>query len=168
MNYKRNYTQGGTYFFTVNLHNRRSSLLIDHIDLLRNAISTCRAHYPFTIDAWVVLPDHIHTIWTLPATDSDYSSRWRYIKQTFSRSLREELGTPQLKVWQHRFWEHLIRSDDDYRIHFDYTHRNPLKHQLVTKLADWPYSTFFQAVKAGIYSADWCGEDKNDDLMTGE
>lgn len=153
---------GATYFFTVALLDRRTALLLDHIDLLREAVRKAKAARPFHIDAWVVLPEHMHCMWTLPEGDCDYSSRWRDIKIRFARSLpkteairfkprkRGERG-----IWQRRFWEHAIRNEDDYRTHFDYIHLNPLKHGLVQHVKDWPYSSFHKFVSSGVYPDDW-------------
>jgi len=164
MQYRRNYVKGGTYFFTVNLLNRNKSLLVEHIDLLRESIRFVKSQRPFYIDAWVVLPDHLHAVLTLPDDDVDYSSRWREIKKRFSKSLpKTEFLTQTRKrknergIWQRRFWEHTIRDDNDYWHHVNYVHFNPLKHGLVSQVADWPYSSFHRAVKQGIYTNNWCG-----------
>jgi putative transposase len=164
MQYRRNYVKGGTYFFTVNLLDRNKSLLVEHIDLLRESIRVVKFQRPFYIDAWVVLPDHLHAVLTLPDDDVDYSSRWREIKKRFSKSLpKTEFLTQTRKrknergIWQRRFWEHTIRDDNDYWHHVNYVHFNPLKHGLVTQVADWPYSSFHRAVKQGIYTNNWCG-----------
>jgi len=164
MQYRRNYVKGGTYFFTVNLLDRNKSLLVEHIDLLRESIRYVKSQRPFYIDAWVVLPDHLHAVLTLPDDDVDYSSRWREIKKRFSKSLpKTEFLTQTRKrknergIWQRRFWEHTIRDDNDYWHHVNYVHFNPLKHGLVSQVADWPYSSFNRAVKQGIYTNNWCG-----------
>ena len=164
MQYRRNYVKGGTYFFTVNLLDRNKSLLVEHIDLLRESIRFVKFQRPFYIDAWVVLPDHLHAVLTLPDDDVDYSSRWREIKKRFSKSLpKTEFLTQTRKrknergIWQRRFWEHTIRDDNDYWHHVNYVHFNPLKHGLVSQVADWPYSSFHRAVKQGIYTNNWCG-----------
>jgi len=160
--YRRNRVPGGTYFFTVNLFDRGSGLLVEKIDVLREAVRETKAVRPFHIDAWVVLPEHLHCLWTLPPGDEDFSMRWRAIKSGFSRrmprgeyrsasrAVRAERG-----IWQRRFWEHRIRDDRDYAAHFDYVHFNPVKHGLVNHVADWAYSSFHRAVKMGIYPADW-------------
>jgi putative transposase len=162
--YRRNRVPGGTYFFTVALHDRRSDLLVTHIDALRDAVRRVRAKSPFHIDAWVVLPEHMHCLWTLPEGDSDFSERWRMIKTFFSRSLprTEPLSSAMAErgergIWQRRFWEHTIRDDRDYAAHMDYTHFNPVKHGLAQHPADWPFSSFRRCVTAGIYPADWVG-----------
>lgn len=164
MRYKRNYVAGGTYFFTVNLLNRRQTLLVDHVAVLREAVRYVKQRRPFAIDAWVVLPDHLHAVWTMPEGDVDYSSRWREIKKRFSKALphtehvspvRQRKG--ERGIWQRRFWEHTIRDAEDYRHHVDYVHVNPLKHGWVERVKDWPYSSFHRAVKQGIYQSDWCG-----------
>nr|WP_324615370.1 transposase [Methylomonas albis] len=87
MQYRRNYTEGGSYFFTVNLAERKRRLLVEHIDILRETIRIVRSHYPFQIDAMVVMPDHLHAIFTLPPDDADYPTRWMLIKAGFSRSI---------------------------------------------------------------------------------
>lgn len=164
MQYRRNYVKGGTYFFTVNLLDRNKSLLVEHIDLLRESIRFVKSQRPFYIDAWVVLPDHLHAVLTLPDDDVDYSSRWREIKKRFSKSLPKTEFLNQTRkrknergIWQRRFWEHTIRDDNDYWHHVNYVHFNPLKHGLVSQVADWPYSSFHRAVKQGIYANNWCG-----------
>ena len=163
--YRRNRVPGGTYFFTVNLLERHSLLLVDHIDSFRDAVRKVRSQRPFHIDAWVVLPDHTHCIWTLPAGDADYSSRWKAIKIAFAKTLpkterlsevRERKG--ERGIWQRRFWEHTIRDDRDYAAHVDYIHINPLKHRLVQRVSDWPYSSFHRFVAEEIYPRDWAGE----------
>ena len=127
-NYRRHYVPGGTWFFTVNLQNRQSDSLIRHIDSLRAATSMVKRAKPFTINAWVILPEHMHCIWTLPEGDSDFSARWRDIKKTFSRNI------DMRHIWQPRFWEYTIRNEQDYRRHVDYVYINPLKHGYVSKV----------------------------------
>jgi putative transposase len=156
--YRRRRVPGGTYFFTVNLYDRRSGLLTRNIGILREAVRKVRARAPFHIDAWVVLPDHLHCLWTLPEGDLDYSGRWQAIKTAFSKHIpegefrsvsRREKG--ERGIWQRRFWEHLIRDDRDYGAHIDYIHFNPVRHGLVAHAADWPYSSFHRLVAAGFY-----------------
>jgi putative transposase len=160
--YRRNRVLGGTFFFTVNLRDRSSALLVMHIDALRDAVRSVRARSPFHIDAWVVLPDHMHCIWTLPPCDDDFSGRWREVKKAFTRTIpateyrspvRRERG--ERGIWQRRFWEHTIRDDRDYASHMDYVHFNPVKHGLVQHVADWPFSSFRWCVARGLYPADW-------------
>jgi len=160
--YRRNRVPGGTYFFTVNLRDRSSDLLVAQIAALRDAVRRVYTESPFHIDAWVVLPEHMHCLWTLPEHDTDFSERWRMIKTFFSGSLpRTERRSPTMAergergVWQRRFWEHTIRDDRDYAAHMDYAHFNPVKHGLVQHLADWPYSSFKRCVAAGLYPPDW-------------
>jgi putative transposase len=163
VNYRRNLVPGGTYFFTVALANRRSSVLVDNVDSLRQAFLKARTERPFEIDAIVILPEHLHTIMTLPLTDPDYSGRWRRVKGLFTRALvnsgmfiaRDSRGEYQL--WQHRFWEHTIRDDTDFERHVDYIHFNPIKHNLVSRVADWPHSSFHRYVKRGVLPRDWAG-----------
>lgn len=162
MRYRRYYHAGGTYFFTVNLQDRSQSLLVDNIDILRAAVRSVKTRRPFTIDAWVVLPDHLHAVWTLPEGDADYSSRWREIKKYFSKFLPYMEPIPisrktkcERGIWQRRFWEHTIKNARDYRQHIDYVHINPLKHGLVSQVYDWPYSSFHQYVRMGLYPVNW-------------
>jgi putative transposase len=163
-NYRRSRVPGGTYFFTVNLLDRSSDLLVTRVDALRECVRTVRVARPFYIDAWVVLPDHMHAVWTLPPGDDDYSSRWTAIKKAFIRTLpKAEYVSPvraakgERGIWQRRFWEHTIRNEQDYAAHVDYVHINPLKHGLVTRVADWPYSSFHRWVGDGVYPLDWAG-----------
>ena len=163
-NYRRARVPGATYFFTANLRDRTSDLLIRHVEHLREAVQVTRNRYPFHIDAWVVLPDHMHCLWTLPPGDADFAVRWKVLKSRFSRHLpvNEERTLANLRrrergIWQRGYWEHLIRDEEDYRRHADYIHINPLKHGHVARVADWPYSTFHRAVRQGIYPQGWAG-----------
>jgi putative transposase len=164
-NYRRAFVPGGCWFFTVNLLERRKALLVDRIDELRDAVKRTRGRYAFAIDAVVVLPDHIHAVWTLPPGDADFSLRWRLIKTRFARALpnlerRSEVRKARNErgIWQRRFWEHLIRDEADYARHVEYCYINPVKHGLVTKVCDWPHSSFHRDVRAGIVPLDWAGE----------
>jgi len=165
-NYRRNRIVGGSYFFTVNLHDRRSDVLVAEIEALRAAVRATRARHPFHIDAWVVLPDHMHCLWTLPPDDRDFPARWQMIKATFSHSLqRTQQPRPSLirkresGLWQRRYWEHTIRDEQDYAAHMDYIHFNPVKHGLVAHAADWPFSSFGMCVGLGMYPSDWAMRD---------
>jgi putative transposase len=162
--YRRNRLPGGTFFFTVNLLDRRSDLLVSQINVLRAAVRRVRARAPFRIDAWVVLPDHMHCLWSLPEGDADFPGRWRAIKIAFTKSL--PAGEPRSAVmesrgergiWQRRYWEHTIRDDRDFGVHFDYIHFNPVRHGFVEHPADWPHSSFHRCVSNGLYSASWIG-----------
>jgi putative transposase len=161
-NYRRVWVPGGTYFFTVNLLERRRTLLIDHIDSLRHAFAQARAARPFLMPAYVVLPDHLHCLWRLPPGDDDIATRWRHIKTTFSRSLpklERRSGTRRRKgergIWQRRYWERVMRDEADYRCHFDYLHYNPVRHGHAATAADWPHSSFRHWVCRGVYPDDW-------------
>ena len=127
------------------------------IERLRECAREVRRRLPFYVDAWVVLPEHMHCLWTLPEGDSDYPERWRRIKAGFSRALpgtRKGEGSP----WQRGYWEHTIRDERDYAAHMDYIHFNSVnKHGLVADPADWPYSTFRRCVAAGLYPRTWLG-----------
>lgn len=177
-NYRRAWMPGGTYFFTLNLLQRgRNDLLLRHIDPLRTTVARVRAKYPFHIHGWVVLPDHIHCVISLPPGDSDYPLRWRLIKAGFSRAIPElhdtALSSSREKrgergIWQRRYWEHLIRDGRDFAAHMDYVHINPLKHRLVDRVADWPYSTFHRLTAQGVYAPNWAGSSLADSLDYGD
>jgi len=152
-NYRRVYVPGGVYFFTLVTYRRRHVFTDDaRVEILRNALRSTMAIRPFIIDAMVVLPDHLHCIWRLPDDDADYSSRWREVKKRCTRSLCPHDETP---FWQRRFWEHVIRDDEDWRRHMDYVHYNPVKHGYVQCAKDWRWSSFHTAVKRGWYTPDW-------------
>ncbi|UCJ17488.1 transposase [Pseudomonas sp. MM211] len=163
-NYRREWMPGGTYFFTVTLADRRSTLLTDAIEVLRQAYGNAAHSMPFQTIAICVLPDHLHAVWRLPDGDSAYSQRWSLIKSCFSRSLpaSDDLGASKLRrrekgIWQRRFWEHRIRDDDDLARHVDYIHYNPVRHGLVERVCDWPYSSFHRYVTQGVHPPDWAG-----------
>jgi putative transposase len=163
--YRRNFLHGGSFFFTVNLADRRLRLLTTHVDLLRQAFRYARRRHPFSIDAIVVLPDHLHAIWTLPQNDANFAVRWRLIKSCFSRGLpRGERISPsraakgERGIWQRRYWEHTLRDEADVGRHADYIHFNPVKHGHVTRVRDWPHSSFHHMVRLGVYPAEWAGD----------
>jgi putative transposase len=161
--YRRNAVPAGVFFFTVAVVDRRSTRLVTHIDLLRAAFRKAQAERPFTIDAIVVLPEHLHAILTLPDDDADFAHRWRRIKSIFTEGVRgvgvELPGRDKrgYTLWQRRFWEHTIRDDADYERHVDYIHYNPVKHGYVGRAADWPHSSFHRFVRDGVLPADWGG-----------
>ena len=163
-NYRRYRVAGGSYFFTVNLAERNRTLLTEHLDILRDSLRMVMAAHPFKIDAMVVLPDHLHAIWTLPDEDHDFSLRWRQIKSGFSRALDKEERVSQSRaskqergIWQRRFWEHVIRDETDFERHVDYIHYNPVKHGYVQRAMDWPHSSFHRYVQQGILPLGWAG-----------
>jgi putative transposase len=166
-NYRRPKLAGATWFFTVNLAERGDNrLLLTHMDRLRHSFRRVRQRHPFRIDALVVLPEHLHCIWTLPPGDADYATRWSLIKAGFSRGLPdgETVSASRAKrgergLWQRRYWEHLIRDDEDFARHADYIHWNPVKHGHVGRVRDWPFSTFHTLVVRGVYALDWAGGD---------
>ena len=175
MKYRRARSKGATYFFTVNLADRYKTLLIDHIDDLRDVINQVKKQHPFKLDAMVVLPEHLHAMLTLPEDDKNYPTRWRLIKAGFSRQIprleqisqsRERKG--ERGIWQRRYWEHLIRCDNDYEGHVDYIHYNPVKHGHVRQAIEWPFSTIHDYVNRGILSRDWGHGDYSDEINFGE
>jgi len=168
-NYRRAAVSGGTYFFTVVSYNRRPILDTPLArSCLRAAIRETRAIQPFSLDAIVLLPDHLHAVWTLPRGDVDYSNRWRLIKRIFTRSFLAAGGGEQEPsvsravqgergIWQRRFWEHTCRDETDLRRCVDYLHLNPVRHDLVSHVADWPWSSFHRYVRLGHYDQAWGG-----------
>ena len=165
MRYRRSDTPGATYFFTVVTFRRRPLFAVpDNAALLKSALRYVMARHPFTIDAFVLLPDHLHCLWTLPPGDADFSTRWMLVKSHFSRQCPAAYKTPpsaarrakgEQTVWQRRYWEHQIRDEADFAAHCDYIHYNPVKHSLVAKAADWAHSSFARYAERGIYPADW-------------
>ena len=168
MRYRRANTAGGTYFFTVNLADRSSRLLVERIDTLRQAVRTVKRRHPFEIVAWVVLPDHMHAVWTLPPDDADFSTRWLLIKASFSRAIEHgetirdsRLHKGERGIWQRRFWEHQIRDENDLARHVDYVHINPVKHGYAAKASEWPYSSILRYIREGTLTTDWaCDPDE--------
>jgi putative transposase len=162
---------GQVFFFTVVTYERREILTTDlGRTALRTAIQAVRADHPFQITAIVVLPDHLHTVWELPAGDSDYSSRWRLLKSSFTRAWTKQGGEEgftgrsrerkgERAVWQRRFYEHTCRDAADLKRCVDYVHVNPLKHRLVGRVIDWPWSSFHRYVRLGEYSSEWGSRD---------
>lgn len=155
---------GGTFFFTVALADRQSSLLVERVDALRYAFRAARHARPFVTEAIVVLPDHIHCLWTLPSQDRDFPTRWAHIKAIFSRSVGQgeyrsasRIRKRERGIWQRRYWEHQIRDEDDLRRHVDYIHFNPVKHGYAERVADWPHSSFHRWVRVGVLPGDWAG-----------
>ncbi|MBL1293293.1 MAG: transposase [Thiotrichales bacterium] len=142
--------------------------MVEHIDQLRFAFKTVSVQSPFTIDAIVILPEHLHTIWTLPKSDDDYPSaagakpnRWRAIKSLFTRTLKKEgvklrkNSRGEYQLWQRRYWEHTLHSENDLQSHIDYIHYNPVKHGLVSSVCEWPHSSFHRYVKDGLLDVNW-------------
>lgn len=164
--YIRSQLAGATYFFTLPLSNRKSNLLTENINLLRQAYQRANALHPFTTIAICVLPDHLHAIWQMPVDDGDYALRWRMIKSSFSRNFGANNARSNSKIkhrekgiWQRRYWEHQIRGDVDLQRHVDYIHYNPVKHGHVINVKDWPYSSYHKHVAQGDYIENWGGFD---------
>ena len=162
--YRRVKLEGRQYFFTLALADRRTGLLTENIQSLRAAFRSVKCGHPYAVEAVVILPDHLHTIWRLPSGDSDFSLRWRLIKTTFSRGLphgevrsASRIARHERGIWQRRFWEHAIRDEADLVRHIDYIHFNPVKHGHVARVSDWPYSSFHRFVRLGLLPEDWGG-----------
>jgi putative transposase len=161
--YRRTFVPGGCFFFTVVNQDRRPLFTnLANVARLREGFRRVKAAHPFEIDAAVIMPDHLHTIWRLPEGDVDFPMRWRKIKHFFSVGIVELDATrPSLSrrrekgIWQRRYWEHVLRDEADWQRHMDYVHFNPVKHGYVRRPSDWPYSSFAHAVSAGLYSPEW-------------
>jgi putative transposase len=162
-NYRRLYVKGGTYFFTVVTQKRRPIFSEGkNIQILGDVLRSVKEIRPFQVVSIVILPDHIHCIWTLPRDDHDYSERWKGIKYRFSLSFKKSFPTTESMnkkkekgLWQRRFWEHHIRDQDDFNRHVDYIHYNPVKHNLARRALDWPHSSFKRFVMNGRYEKNW-------------
>jgi putative transposase len=176
--YRRACIPGGVYFFTVVTFGRKPILTHPRaLALLHSAWSVTKNRFPFTTEAFCLLPNHLHCIWRLPENDANFSTRWKEIKRLFSRRYLKCVGPDgyrndsrrkkgEAAIWQRRFWEHAIRDQEDLNRHVAYIHFNPVKHGLVKRVWDWPWSSFHQYVTAGIIDQDWGGIDI--DLAAGE
>jgi len=170
--YKRCYLKGQTYFFTLVTY-RRTPLFTKtkNINLLKKSFRKTKETYPFNLNAFVILPDHLHCIWTMPKNDYDFSTRWRLIKYYFSINKYSTLNQRQEKqIWQRRFWEHIIRDECDWHNHMNYIHYNPVKHGLTTTPNNWPHSSFHYWVQKGLYEQHWgkAMSVKTPQIFTGE
>ena len=171
--YRRVYIEGGTYFITLVTYHRQPIFLDSKARIiLRNAWKNVTQRFPFKTDAVCLLPDHFHFIITLPDDDYNYSMRIREIKRIFTRFYlsekpnqmkrnRSRIHKHEATIWQRRFWEHTILDEDDFNHHIDYIHYNPVKHGLVKKVIDWPWSSFHHYVKLGYYDKNWGGSYSN-------
>lgn len=177
MQYRRSFTPGGCYFFTLALQDRKQDWLVRYIDPLRQVVKAVKQRHPFEIVAVCVLPDHMHLLIRLPENDSNYPMRLRMIKAGFSRALPkiEAVSAARRRknergIWQRRYWEHQIRNGRDLNAHIDYIHFNPVKHGYgyVARVADWPYSSFHRYVEQGILPEEWAGDGADVDNGLGE
>jgi putative transposase len=166
--YRRVKIKGGIFFFTVALADRSSNLLVRHIDRLRHAYEVIQQRLPFETAAICILPEHIHALWQLPEGDDDFATRWSLFKSGFSRGFAatparsaSKIAKREKGIWQRRYWEHAVRDDADFERHVNYIHYNPVKHGLVTRVGDWPFSSFHRFVAQGILPADWGGDLKD-------
>lgn len=166
MHYRRAQVKGGTYFFTVVTYKRAKILCeAENIQLLRDSFKKVMGKFPFRIDAFVLLPNHLHCIWTLPPGDVNFSTRWRLIKSNFSRKCNDVYKQRNISasrknkneqaVWQRRFWEHSIRDESDFKHHVEYIHYNPVKHRLTDAPKEWEFSSFHRYINNGKYDSDW-------------
>lgn len=156
-NYRRPRVTGARIFFTVALAQPNSTALTAHIGILQAAVATTRLERPFQIDAWVVLPNQVNCVWTLPEGDCDYPTRWRLIKARFSRELPpgplrpSHLRRGERGIWQRRYWEHHIRGPHDFAAHLQHCWLSPVRSGLVAHPEDWPYSFIRKTEADRIY-----------------
>ncbi|MGL4237951.1 REP-associated tyrosine transposase [Tabrizicola sp.] len=162
--YLRPRVVGASVFFTVALADRRARTLVEQVDALREAVRVTKAERPFRIDAWVVLPEHMHAVWTLPEGDADYSVRWKEIKTRFTKSVgrvgprsASKIARGEAGVWQRRFWDHHIRDERDFAAHLRYCWWNPVKHGFVERPVEWPYSSIHREIRLGQVEPEWAG-----------
>jgi len=148
---RRYYSKNNTYFVTSVTYARRP-ILLEHADLISAAINATKKRVDFDLIAWVVLPDHIHLV--LDPLTSDLSGILKRIKQSFSMNYRKRTGYSG-RVWQLRFWDHIIRNQDDMNTHLDYTHYNPVKHGLVDDPLRYPHSSIHRFAREGYYQPGW-------------
>ena len=182
-NYRRDRSPGGTWFFTVVAFERRPIFCRKKFrNSLKLSILKTRESHPFEINAWILLPDHLHCVWTLPENDADFSTRWKLIKQyvsrdcqsTFPMQARRSVSKKKRRessIWQRRFWEHSIVSEKDFENHLNYLHYNPVKHGYCQAPCQWPYSSFHKYQAMGVYPEDWAATEPpilNDKIMFGE
>jgi putative transposase len=178
-NYRRPNISGGTYFITQVTYDRVPWLCSEiGRKALREAIEKVSKKYPFSIDAFILLPDHFHCLWTLPLKDNDFPVRLRLIKTYVTKHYGKELEIDRAvsmsrqkreesNLWQRRFWEHLIRDERDFEMHCDYIHNNPVRHGLCATPQDWQFSSIHQFTTQGIYPANW-GIDKFPEIPQGD
>jgi putative transposase len=152
--YRDNRVPGMTYFFTVRLLDRNSTLLTDHFSAFGEAMRQARIRKPFHVDAWVVLPDHAHAIWTLPPGDHDCATRWRAVKIAFSKALNKTglvlAGASDATVWERHYRDYRVGDDDEYAALIDYVHSNPMRHGFCQNAVEWPWSSLHRFVAAGF------------------
>lgn len=175
--FRRARTAGASWFFTLATHDRQPLLTHpDAIHALREAMREVCDTRSFEIVACVIMPDHLHAVWTLPADDADYSTRWGCIKRHVGKKIGHLVSAPlresmrrrgESGVWQRRFWEHRIRDEADLHRHVDYIHFNPVKHGHVGRVSEWPWSSFHQYVRRGVLPADWATEPDINAALTG-
>ena len=166
MRYRRASVPGASYFFTLITY-RRKPIFCDprHVELWHGAVARLQRTRPFVVEAEVVMPDHLHVIWTLPDGDADYATRIRLVKTAFTKVLQPHIPDETINdsrarkgerhVWQRRYWEHVIRDERDFQAHLDYIHANPVQHGLVARPGDWPHSTFARWLERGAYEPWW-------------
>jgi putative transposase len=167
--YRRRHIPGAYVFITMVTHERRRVFASARWrDLLRECIEFVRKDHPFEMTAMALMPDHLHMLWKLPESDTDYSQRISLIKRRFTYTYLRNGGEESTSttsrqrqrvrgVWEKRFWEHTIRDARDFHLHLDYIHMNPVKHGLASSPSDWKWSSFHRFVERDWYEPDWSG-----------
>lgn len=166
MQYRRASVPGASYFFTLITY-QRERLFTDHTNVARwySSVSKVQLTRPFVVEAEVIMPDHLHMIWTLPEADADYATRIRLIKTAFTKNLSahssdvttnaSRASKGEREIWQRRYWEHLIRDESDFAAHVDYIHMDPVRNGVVKAARDWPHSSFSEWAQRGVYEPSW-------------
>lgn len=149
--YRDNRVPGGTFFFTVHLLDRGSTLLTEQFSAFGEAMRLARTRRPFHVDAWAVMPDHAHAIWTLPPGDHDCASRWRAVKIAFSKALRKtgRQDASASTVWERHYRHYRVGDDADYALLVDYLHNDAMRHGHCEQARDWPWSSLHRFISAG-------------------
>ena len=151
-NLRRYYRRGNTYFVTTVTY-KRQPILVENVDLLWRALHKAKDRSPFEIVSWAVLPDHMHLI--IDPEENNLSNLMARIELSFARSYRDRIRVSKKRIWQYRFWDHVIRNQDDLNRHIDYIHYNPVKHGLVSSPSDYPNTSFSAFLEHGYYGSDW-------------
>ena len=149
----RRFFRENDIIFVTHVSNNRMPILIDNFDLLCKAIETVRIKTQFNIIAWAVLPDHFHMI--VDPKKNNLSSLMKRIKLSFSWYYRQRIEMVKGRVWQNRFWDHIIRDEKDLNKQIDYIHYNAVKHGIVANAIEWKYSSIHQYFEDGLYSKEW-------------
>jgi putative transposase len=153
MSILRRYHREGNFYFITNVTFDRAPILTENASLLTRAIESARTKASFELLAWVIMPDHFHFV--IGPSSWDISKLLQAIKMSFGVLYRNRDGMTSGRVWQNRFWDHIIRDQEDLNRHIDYVHYNPVKHRLVLSPFDWKWSSIDDYRREGVYADDW-------------